>query len=94
MPERMGSMKKLDSLDVEFKTSMSKADNCICNACHGTGTVMKLTYPTTLYYDGKHLSTKYHEFWLCAKCRTKLSFALDWPDDTNERERKEGADNG
>ena len=85
-------MRKLKSLDVEFKTSMSKADNCICNSCHAEGTVMKLTYPKTMYHDGKHLSTKYQEFWLCAKCREKLSFALDWPDDTYERELKEGAE--
>lgn len=70
-------MREPESLDVTFKTSMSEADNCICNACHATGRVMKLTYPTTLYYDGNHLSTKYHEFWLCEKCLEKLAFALD-----------------
>ena len=71
----------IDKLNVQFKTTVSK-ENCICDACHGTEPVMKLTYPKTKYFDGKKLSTKYSEFWLCARCRTKLANALDWPDDT------------
>ena len=71
--------------EVKFTTTVSEADNCICNACHATGHVMKLTYPETSYHDGKKLTTKYHEFWLCAPCRTKLVHALDWPDDSYEK---------
>ena len=70
-----------DKCDVTFKTRMSKSNNCICNACHGTGTVMKITYPDTLYFDGKSLGTKYREYWLCARCRTKLTHALDYPEE-------------
>lgn len=74
-------MRKCESLDVKFKTSMSKASNCICNACHAEGTVMKLTFPVTKFHDSKNLRAKYYQFWLCEKCRAKLSFALEWPDD-------------
>ena len=70
-------MREPERLDVKFKASMSKSDNCICNACHGAGTVMKLTYPVTKFHDRKKLSTRYYEFWLCDKCREKLSFALN-----------------
>ena len=74
---------------VNFRTHMSNADNCICDACHAGGPVMKLIFPWTKYADGGKLVTKYHEFWLCAKCRTKLSHALDWPDNSYELARKE-----
>jgi hypothetical protein len=70
-----------DKLDVTFKTRMSKYDNCICSACHDTSTVMKVSLPNTLFHDGKKLSTRYTEYWLCAKCRTKLTHALDFPEE-------------
>ena len=70
-----------DRLDVRFASEMSRAENCFCDACHGTGRVVKLTMPQTLYFDGGTLSTKYHNYWLCAGCRTKLAHALDWPEE-------------
>lgn len=69
----------MDKLDVAFGSEISKFDNCLCTACHATDRVMKIKMPQTLYHDGKRLTTKYYEWWLCARCRTKLSHALDWP---------------
>ena len=71
-------MRKCESLDVEFKTSMSKASNCICNACHGSGQVLSLSLPETLYFDRKHLTTEYSPYWVCRSCRDKLVKALEW----------------
>lgn len=75
-----------DKLDVTFKSKMSKADNCLCDACHDSAMVMKVSLPKTLFHDGNNLSTRYNEYWLCAPCRTKLVHALDWPEEgeTNE----------
>ena len=70
-----------DKCDVTFKSKMSKSEYCFCTACHDTGWVMKVTLPETRYFDGNRLTTKYHEYWLCAKCRTKLTHALDWPEE-------------
>ncbi len=67
--------------DVTFKSKISKSDKCFCSACHDAGWVMKVKLPETLYFDGNKLSTKYSEYWLCAKCRTKLAHALDWPEE-------------
>lgn len=68
-------------MDVNFKTRVSKFDNCFCDACHDVAMVMKISLPKTLFHDGKTLSTKYSEYWLCAKCRTKLTHALDFPEE-------------
>jgi len=68
-----------DKLDVVFESTMSEYENCFCTACHDTARVMKVNLPQTLYFDGNSLSTKYNEYWLCARCRTKLAHALDWP---------------
>lgn len=65
--------------DVKFKAVLSRQTNCICNGCHRGGQVQKITYPTTLYHDGKHLSTKYREFWLCGDCLGKLKKAIENP---------------
>ena len=62
---------------VKFTAKMSAYDNCVCNACHNLGKVVKLTIPNTLYFDGKKLTTKYHEYWLCMDCRKKLMRALE-----------------
>ena len=59
--------------DVEFRAHISEHNNCICSGCHKTGTVLKLTVPETKYHDGKHLSTKYHEYWICDDCAGKLA---------------------
>ena len=69
---------ELERKNVRFKSVPSTADNCICNACHGTGQVMKLSLPETRYFDGKHLTTKYNPYWVCRSCRDKLVKALEW----------------
>lgn len=63
---------------VEFRTTPSSADNCICNACHHVGRVIKLEVPETTYNNGGKLKTKYRPFWLCFNCREKLMKALMW----------------
>jgi hypothetical protein len=68
-------------MDVKFISKMSKYENCSCTACHDVGRVMKVSLPTTLFHDGRNLSTKYKEYWLCCSCRSKLSNALDYPED-------------
>ena len=68
-----------ERLDVVFESTISKHENCLCAACHDTDRVIKVKLPHTLYFDGNGLSTKYNEYWLCARCRTKLAHALDWP---------------
>ena len=35
---------------VRFRAEMSTADNCVCNACHNVGKVVKLTIPETKYF--------------------------------------------
>lgn len=59
--------------DVEFRGHISDTDNCVCSGCHKTGFVLKLTVPDTGYHDGKRLSTKYHEYWICDDCVEKLA---------------------
>ena len=66
---------------IKFTSKMSKSEYCACTACCDIGRVMKVSLPTTLCHDMKNLSTKYSEYWLCAKCRAKLSHALAWPID-------------
>lgn len=61
---------------LEFKAEMSVADNCVCSACRKVGRVIKLELPETRYYDGKNLSTKYRNYWLCIECKEKLSGVL------------------
>lgn len=70
-----------EKLEVQIKSKMSVTDNCFCTACHDTGKVMKVRLPETKYHNGRDLTTKYHEYWLCAPCRTKLVHALDYPED-------------
>lgn len=62
---------------MEFKATMSKADNCICTACFAKGRVIKLQLPETCYHNGGPLSTKYTNYWLCDECRVKLIRALE-----------------
>jgi hypothetical protein len=71
----------MEKLNVKFETSMSGSENCTCDACHDVSRVMKVTLPRTKFYDGKKLSAKYEQYWLCAPCRTKLTHALDFPDE-------------
>ena len=65
-----------DKLDVKFDATESKQSNCICDCCHGTGKVLMLKMPKTLYFDGNSLSTRYREMWICETCRAKLIEAL------------------
>lgn len=67
------------TVNVRFKAWSSKAENCFCGGCHALGSVVKLKLPMTLYYDGKRLSTKYRNYWLCQKCLDKLRKAMDDP---------------
>ena len=60
-----------------FASKISEHDNCLCSACHDTGRVMKVKLPKTLFHDGKKLSTKYSEYWLCDRCKRNLSDALE-----------------
>ena len=62
--------------EVEFKSTISESEFCICDACHKTGEVMKLTLPETAYHRNGQLSTKYREYWLCSVCEEKLMSAL------------------
>ena len=63
---------------VFFESTISDHNYCMCDACHGIGYVVKLELPRTRYYDGSHLSVKYHTYWLCRDCRDKLVKALEW----------------
>lgn len=61
---------------VEFKAVASKYADCYCGCCHATGRVVKINMPRTLYHDGRRLTTRYKELWLCDSCREKLVAAL------------------
>lgn len=65
-----------EELTVRFPSKVSKADNCLCSACHHLGRVIKLGLPTTLYHNGNGLSTVYKNYWLCMNCRLKLTESL------------------
>lgn len=74
-----------EKLYVKFGAHMGDRNNCICDACHNTGTVMKLKLPYTRYYDGKKLSTMHQEYWLCGRCRRNLRLTMDWPYDAYQQ---------
>lgn len=74
-----------EKLNVKFSAHMSEKNNCICDACHDTGNVMKLKLPYTCYYDGNKLSTKHQEYWLCGRCRRNLRLTMDWPYDAYQQ---------
>lgn len=69
-------MEKYERKSVNFPAKMSTYDNCVCNACHNVGKVIKLEIPETKYFDGNNLTTNYTELWLCMDCRKKLIQAL------------------
>lgn len=68
---------------VVFKSEKSAFDNCICNACHHVGFVLKLELPETTYTRSGKLNTKYRSFWMCKKCAAELSVALEWEDEAD-----------
>ena len=74
----------MDRLDVTFKAVESRQNNCICDCCHGSGRVLKLRMPRTLYHDGRALTTKYSDLWICNECRIKLMAALSRLEAPNE----------
>ena len=80
-------MKKEEKLDVKFSSRMSKFKNCTCDACHNTTMVIKIRFPETKYFDGRGLETRYSEYWLCARCRNKLSDALIFPDEGGDYDK-------
>ena len=69
------------TVNVRFRARNSKAENCFCSGCHAGGKVIKMLLPETLYYDGKDLSTRYREYWLCQECVEKLKKVLDNPEE-------------
>lgn len=70
----------MKTLNVEFQGRVNCANSCICDACHGVSQAVMLKLPTTKYFDGMGLSTRYENYWLCKKCRAKLIQALHWPE--------------
>ncbi len=65
-----------ERIDVEFYAKRSAYGNCMCTCCHGTDYVTKIKIPETLYFNGKNLSTKFAEYWICDICSNKLVDAL------------------
>jgi hypothetical protein len=47
-----------------------------CDGCHKISTAMELTLPSTLYYNGKELETRYERRWYCPECMAKLREAV------------------
>jgi len=69
-----------EKLEVKFKSKLSSADNCFCTCCHDTGRVTKVRLPETKFHNGRNLTAKYQEYWLCEECRNKLMNALNNPE--------------
>jgi hypothetical protein len=67
-----------EKLTVKFPVEISKANNCVCSACHGLGRVVKLKLPETLYNKNGILQTRYTDYWICFNRREKLTGALIW----------------
>jgi hypothetical protein len=65
-----------ERLKVSFDSKHSDYEGCLCACCHGTGKVLKVMMPSTLYHDGKQLTVKYSPLWICDDCREKLLRAL------------------
>ncbi len=49
---------------------------CQCDGCYNVGPVTVIKLPTTKFYGGKKLSTKYSEKWYCYSCLAKLQRAI------------------
>ena len=62
---------------VVFSAVESSSEYCCCDGCFRTTKVTKIAYPSTKYYDGRKLSTKYFEKWFCETCMEKLKAALE-----------------
>lgn len=48
-----------------------------CEGCHNISSATELLIPSTMYHDGRRLSTKYLSFWLCPECMAKLRKAVN-----------------
>lgn len=66
----------MNGLDIDFQPQRIERNNCLCYCCHNTGKVLKIKIPSTLFHNGKTLTTKYREMWLCEKCEEKLRNSL------------------
>lgn len=62
---------------VKVRSKMSDHTRCICDLCHESTRVIKLSMPETKYFDGRKLSTRYTPLWICESCRDALRTALD-----------------
>ena len=67
----------------KFKVEISKATNCICNICHGSGRVAKINYYTKDYGSNKRpgkicktLQKHPRSIWICRKCMN--DFKGEW----------------
>lgn len=69
---------------VEFSAVVSSSEWCCCEGCFRTARVTKITLPTTKYFNGRKLSTRYSEEWYCADCLKKLKDALEHPTEEQE----------
>ena len=78
-------MARTEYLNVKFSSEISNASNCMCDACHNLGKVIKLELPVTKYHDGKRLTTEYSNYWLCFNCREKLTNALIWGEEDENK---------
>ena len=69
---------------VEFSAMVSSSEWCCCDGCFRTAKVTRITYPSTKYFNGRKLSTKYFEKWFCEDCLGKLKSALEQPTEEQE----------
>ena len=63
--------------EIVFSAQRREATNSQCDACHSVGSVTVITYPKTLYFNRRTLSTKYLKWWLCDDCIKKLKEVLE-----------------
>ena len=62
---------------VKVTSKMSQHTHCICDLCHESTRVIKLSMPETKYFNGIKLSTRYTPLWICESCRDQLRAAID-----------------
>ena len=67
---------EIEKKEVRFAGTVSDAENCLCDCCHGYGTVLKMEIPQTMYFNGRWLTTQYHNAWICQSCAEKLTAVL------------------
>ena len=59
-----------------FEASPGCRSHSVCAACFSVGSVTVLRLPETGYHGGGPLSTRYHDYWLCDRCRDELITTL------------------